>query len=184
MAETFTINLALITKHAKRALSRLREDRNKTRTAARSRIAAATKRRAKQLLGFVGGYAAVNRVTRKMRGGAEQVDPWVGAMVPIVAQVQQFTDEMVGFSAKARRSARQDVVAMLAANVGAGASVTQAKEVFNIRNKIRQQEERGRNIIRQTIRGPSLDELVVAATEGFFKLSGRAWAYVWDSIFG
>jgi hypothetical protein len=183
VAETLTIRVDLLTKHAKRALKRLRDDRNKTRTKAKSKIATATKRHAKQTMGFLGGWGAVNRVARKMRGADGQADPWTGAMVPIIATQQRGADELVGFSAKARRTARQDVVEMLADNVGHGASITRAKEVFGIRDRIRQQEEKGRNIIRQTIQGPTLDEVIVAATKGFFTLSGRAWAYVYDSLF-
>lgn len=184
MAETFQIKVDLLTKQAKRALKRLRQQRNQTRTTARSRIKTATKRRAKNLIGFLGGWAAVNRVTRKMRGADGQVDPWVGAMIPIQAKLQQFIDEKVGFSANARRAARNDTVQALAMGVGMGVTSKQAiREVFSYHDNIRQAQAKGRNIVRQAIKGPSLDELIVAATKGFFKLSGRAWAYVWDSIF-
>lgn len=182
-SDTVEIKVELVTKHAKRALQRLRGARKQTRETARTRIAQATKRRAKQIAGAVGGYAAVHRVTRKMRGGDAQVDPWKGAIVPIIARVQQEVDESVGFSSAARRQARSDVVAQLSGNVGAGASVTQAKEVFEIQDRIRQKEQRGLYVLRQTIKGPSLDELMLAAVKGFFTLSKRAWAYVWDSIF-
>lgn len=184
MGETIEVKLSLITQHAKRALSRLRQDRKKTRTTARSRIQTAARARTKKLLGAAAGYASVSRVTSKLRAGSAPVDPWEQALVPLVAQVQAAVDEKVGFSAKARRSARNDTVAALGLSVGLGTSVTHAKEFFEVRNRVRQKEEKGRNVVRQAIKGPSLDELVIAATKGYFELSGRAWAYFWNSIFG
>ena len=184
MAETFKVELALVTRYAKQAMRRLQSAKAKVGATEKTKRAAKTSRQAKATFGFLGGWGAVNRATRKMRGGAEQADPWTGAMVPMIAATQAAVDSATGFSVKARRQARADTVAMLADNVGAGASIGSAKTVFNIRNNIRQQEEKGRNIVRQTVTGPTLDDLVESAAKGYFELSGKAWAYIWDKVFG
>lgn len=181
MADT-VLQVSLLTKHARRALASLREARVKTRTKASSRIKGATMQRAKQLFGAAAGAGAVSRVTRRLRGGSAQVDPWEGALIPIIATFEHLRDRAQGFNVAARRAARADVAQTLNQNLAHGASYADAKVFFNIRDKIRQDQMKGLNIVRRQVTGPTLDELMLAAAKGYFSLSGRAWTYVWNSL--
>lgn len=183
MADTFEIDLKLITKPAKAALQRLGRGKGNARKSARSRIATATKKRAASLAGMVGGHAAVNRAKRKASGSADTIDPWQSAMVPVQASVQQFMDEKVGYSVTARRRARGQTQQKLAANVGHGASITHAKEFYQVRLAITENEEQGRNIARQTLRGPGFGELLKAAALGYLKLIAAGFNYFYEKVF-
>lgn len=134
-----------------------------------------------QTFGSVSGYAATTAIA-KLHGGP--VDPWAAVLKPVEAAVQQAADEALGFSVIARRRARADIVERFKFAVGVNKAVAlpAAVEAFGFTERRFAEEEEGRNIIRQVLQGPTLDELIAQAVIGYKALLGKAFDYVYDGL--
>lgn len=171
----------LDTAEAKSKLRDLDKRKGQTKRRARSQVWGKLRSRVGQTFGTVAGYASISAVGRMHSG---PVDPWSAALLPIQAEVQQKADALLGFSVIARRRARDEAVARLRFNVGTGAkgALAASFEFFGETAKFTEQEEAGRNIVRQVLRGPELDELIEQATKGYALLLEKAFDYVREEM--
>lgn len=185
MADEFKISLQAVTGPAKDAFKRLARKKAQTR---RSVNKAAAKRRPISqrfafVAGFVGGLSAVSRITRTSAGN---VDPWAEAMTPIMAVAQEITDKAFGFSAKARRRARGDAAERFGTSAHETKSTVAAQEHYARTVRIFEEEETGRNIIRQdpNFIGPGIGQLLAQVIPGYIRLIGKSARYIYDAIAG
>ena len=176
MSDEVRIPVDLDTRGASAKLHDLDSKKTRANTRARSQIWGKMRARALQTVGTVSGYASIGALTRLHTG---QANPWAEAMKPAEAAVQQFIDEGIGYSAIARQRARETTAAKLGLNVGlAPDTLPAAKEFFQTEVKITSQEEEGRNILRQALQGPTLDELIAQTIEGAGALIGQSFDYI------
>jgi len=172
MSDNVRIPVELDTRTAKAKLKQLHKDKGKTR----KRITAAARRTSKMAIrgfAFTGAASVIGKFKNNEPGG--NVDIMGEAMTPILAATQQFADDELGFSAAARKSAREQTKAAFAYHVGRTGDMAGATDFYNTVRKMQDDAESGRNIIRQDPRfiGTDLATASKAALSGnvslFFK---------------
>ena len=149
------------------------------RAAERARSKAA--QRARAMVSGLGGFSAVHRVARARAG---DVDPWSEALTPYGAAFGQFVDETMGYSASARRSARESVKTNYGRFFGETGNKAAVREAFGLQLALRTEETAGMRILRQDkdFTGPTLTELIAEAIPGYFRLVGKSVEYIVDAF--
>ena len=181
MKEEVEVQVDLDTRRAASELRSLQRRRRHEQRRSRSQIWGKMRARVGNAIGLAAGYAATSASARI---GANPVDPWDAALSPFRAKAQQFIDQGLGFSAKARKEARADTIQRLAQSAGATGSTMAAEQYFRVADNITQHEEAGRNIVRQVVLGPSLADLIEQSTKGWFLLVEKGFDYVYDRLIG
>ena len=169
MTDTITIPVDLDTKPARSSLAQLNRDKSK----AQRRITSAarkTQRMAVRAFAFTGVSATLAKFQTDAPSG--NVDIFEEALVPYYAKLQQETDRAIGFSAKARGSAREQTKAAFSYQVGRTGELVGMQQFYETVNRIQQDVESGRNLVRQDPRflGPDLATVTQAALVGNFEL--------------
>lgn len=179
MSDSVEVPVRLDTTEAKSKLRDLEKQKDKARAKARSKVWVGMRAKTLSAIGAVGGFASVSRVFRKHSG---PVDPWMATLVPIAAAVQLAADGLVGYSAISKKRARAHVVATLAANVGFTKDIASARDYYETTKRLTDLEERGRNIVRMGLQGPSLDQLIEQALGGYVALIGKSFDYAYEKF--
>lgn len=169
MADNVRIPVDLDTKEARAKLKQLKRDKER----ARKRITTAarrTSRVASRAFAFTGAAAVIGKFQNNEPSG--NVDIVGEAFTPIRAMAQQVVDEGLGFSAKARTSAREQTKAAFAITVGRTGELAGARDFYDTVERIQKDVESGRNLIRQDPRflGPDLGTVTKAAIKGNLEL--------------
>lgn len=180
MGDSIEYRVDLDTKGAKKDLKKL----NKKAAETKRKVAFSALRGIPSKLGLgvgaVGGHMLVTRLGSKFRGA--KVDMFETAMLPIMAAVQQFADEKIGYSVKARQRALSDTKQQMAMNTYFLGNTNAAKSFYDTRVGITTLQEEGRNILRQTLKGPTLAEVMLQATSGYINLFGEAFDYIFGEL--
>jgi len=179
MSQNVDIQVRLDARQARAELRDLRKRKTQAHAKARSQVWGKIKGRVSAAAGMFTGYSAISRVARMHSG---PVDPWAAATVPAEAAVQQYLDEQIGYSVQARRRARAATVETLATNTHFIGNTVAAQEYNATLSKMFAHEEKGRQIIRQVLKGPTLDELIGQAITGYTDLLGRSFQYVYEGL--
>ncbi|MCP4794039.1 MAG: hypothetical protein GY882_12030 [Actinomycetia bacterium] len=169
MDEKVNIPVGVDTRKAKSDLAQL--NREKARTGKRINAAARrTSRVATRAFAFTGVAATIGKFQSNESSG--NVNPVDEALTPLRAAGQQFIDDGLGFSAKARKSAREQTKAAFAYQVGRTGDTAGMRDFYNTASKIQQDVESGRNLIRRDPRfvGPDPMAAGKAAVKGHLKL--------------
>jgi len=143
--------------HSKGRVQRIRE-----RAARKFGIPRTTK-----ALGAAAGFRMVQRFRRV---GVDNVDPWTAIQVPADAAIQEFADNKLGESLKANKDARKETAARYAFAEDSKERTAAVNRYYNVIRDLRQAEEGGRNIVRQTVKQPGAVELTKVALAGYLKL--------------
>lgn len=169
MAETVRIPVDVDTRKAKADLKQLSRDKVRAKKRVTS-AARRTSRMAIRAFAFTGVAAAVNKFQNNEPSG--NVSIFGEALTPYYAKAQQMADRQLGFSAKARRSAREQTKASFAYTVGKTGELAGMRDFFNTVSRIQRDVESGRNIIRQDPRfiGPDPGTVLKAAVKGNLEL--------------
>jgi len=169
MADNVRIPVEVDTREARAKLKQLSKDKSK----AKKRITSAarrTTRMATRAFAFTGAASVVGKFQSNDPGG--NVDIYGEAMAPAMAAIQQMADSKLGYSAKARRSAREQTKAAFALQVGRTGQMGGATDFFNTVSKMQNDVESGRNILRQDHRfiGPTVGDVTEATVNGKLEL--------------
>jgi len=163
------IKVGVDTRKAKSDLKEL----HRAKAQGRKKVGAVAKRSssmATRAFAFTGGAAVLGKFNGASSSG--NVDIFDEALVPIYAAAQAATDKAVGFSAAGRRTARERTKAAFAYHVGKTGEMSGALEFNKIADRSAQDQESGRNLLRQDPRflGPDLEEASKAALKGHAEL--------------
>lgn len=144
------------------------------------RLASPLRSRLGLIVGGIGGYNAVSRVTKSY----SDVDPWEVALSPYLAAVNQTIDSAFGGSAIGDRRAREATVNAFAELAGNHGVEVAAREFYQASKNIMTEQERGRQILRQdpALQGPDLATLLANAFWGYFKLLGASFDYLLEKF--
>lgn len=146
MNDTARYEVDLDTRKAKADIHQLQRDKEQTGR----RISSAARRvssRALQAAAFTGAAAKFGDLRGQQPGGS--VDLLGEAMLPLWAAAQQFTDAQLGYSAAARKTAREQTKAAFAFHVGNTGETAGMRDFYNTVSSIQNDAESGRNILRQ-----------------------------------
>lgn len=163
------IPVTVDTRKAQADLAQLHHDKSK----AKGRVSAAaqrTSRMAIRAFAFVGaGSAVMNLNSAAPSGNVNAVEE---SLTPLVALAQQTADQMLGQSAKAQRTAREETKAAFAYHVGRTGETAGMRDFYNTVAKIQSDVESGRNILRRDPRfvGPDFKTAAGASVAGHVKL--------------
>lgn len=165
MSDNVRIPVEIDTREAKAKLKQLHKDKGRTQKRITS-AARRTSRMATRAFAFTGATSVISKFKNNEPGG--NVSMYDEAMSPFLAKTQQFTDEQLGWSAKARKSAREQTKAAFAYHVGKTGNMAGATDFYNTVSKIQADVESGRNLIRQDPRflGPDVSGATGAAITG------------------
>jgi len=170
------IKIDVDTRKAKSDLKEL----HRAKARGRKKVGAVAKRSssmATRAFAFTGGAAVLGKFNGASSSG--NVDIFDEALVPIYAAAQAATDKAVGFSAAGRRTARERTKAAFAYHVGKTGEMSGARQFHALADASAQDQEAGRNLLRQDPRfiGPDIGEVSAAALKGHAKLFFRnVWA--------
>ena len=130
----------------------------------------------------MGGLSAIGRIKRTY----SEVDPWSEVLTPVMASVQQFVDETLGYSARARMQALDQVRSDLAVYAQETGNMGVVKDAYANELKFTKLQEEGLSILRKDPRfaGPTLGDLLAEAFTGYFRLVGDSFDYFWNGING
>jgi hypothetical protein len=163
------VKIEVDTRKAKADLKEL----HRAKASGRKKVGAVAKRTssmATRAFAFTGGAAVLGKFNGASSSG--NVDIFDEALVPIYAAAQSATDKAVGFSAAGRRTARERTKAAFAYHVGKTGEMAGAREFYKLADASAQDQESGRNLLRQDPRfiGPDIGEVSTAALKGHTKL--------------
>lgn len=136
----------LDTSRAKSDLRGLQREKQQTGR----RVYSASRRvasRAMQAAAFAGVAAKLGSFRPSSASG--NVDLGGEALLPTIAAAQQFADSQLGFSAAARKTAREQTKATFAYFVGSTGETAGMREFYNDVSRIQEDVESGRNILRR-----------------------------------
>jgi len=133
-------------------------------------------------VGAILGNAGIGRILGRGRKGP--VDPWEQAMVPVQAAVQTWVDKKMGYSASARMSAVSMTAQKMAVNSYFMNETDSAQKYYNVVEPMQQLQQQGLNVVRETMKGPELDDIIAQAAKGYANLIGRAFTYFYDKLAG
>jgi len=167
MADNVRIPVDVDTRKARADLQQLNRDKG----TAKKRVSSAARRTARmatRAFAFTGAAAVVSKFQNNSSNG--NVSVFDEALTPFYAMAQQYVDKELGYSSKARTSAREQTRAAFAYTVGRTGETAGMTDFFNVASRIRQDVESGRNLIRQDPRflGPDLETATKAAVRGNF----------------
>lgn len=183
MTQEVNIELHLDTKTAQsdsRALNRTeRQTRRRINTASSKRFISKSVSRG---VAAMGGLSAIGRIKRTY----SEVDPWSESLTPVMASVQQFVDKTLGYSARARMQALDQVRSDLAVYAQETGNMGVVRDAYANELKFTKLQEEGLSILRKDPRfaGPTLGDLLSKAFTGYFKLVGDSFDYLWNGIDG
>jgi len=169
MAEKARIAVDVDTRKARAELASL----NKNKRQAQKRISSAGKRASRvavRAFAFTGAASTFGKFNDNQPSG--NTDVFGEAMVPYFAKWQEYQDAELGFSAKARKTAREETKAAFAYTVGQTGQTAGMREFFNAASRIQEDVESGRNLVRQDPRfiGPDASTAAKTAVKGNLKL--------------
>ena len=131
---------------------------NTNRARARKRASAAVKRTSRmatRAFAFTGAASAVGKF--KNNEPTANVDMIAEALTPYYAKASEMMDNQLGYSAKARRSAREQTKAAFAYHVGKTGQTAGMRGFFNTVNQMQSDVESGRHLVRQDPRFIGVD---------------------------
>lgn len=177
------VKVVLDTKKAKkqaRDLSRSRVRSKKRQTETSNRRAPISGKLSK-LVGGVGGYSAVNRMLHTSGG---QASPWDAWKRPVEALAQQWIDEQIGYSAKAKTTSIARTQAKLGFAVGSGRHMDAAQQFLTRDLSMQSQVEAGRQILRADPRfaGVNFVDLMKQSVGGYFDLLYKSFGYIAEAF--
>tara|TARA_R110000824_G_scaffold366507_3_gene555182 strand:+ start:229 stop:822 length:594 start_codon:yes stop_codon:yes gene_type:complete len=172
MSDNIRIPVEVDTSQARAKLKQLHNDKAKSKKRITS-AARRTSRMAVRAFAFTGAASAMGKFQINAPSG--NVDPIAAALSPALAEVKQYADKKLGYSATARKSAREQTKAAFAITVGRNGDMAGATNFYNTVEKMQTDAEKGRNILRQDPRfiGPDLATVTNAALEGQLKRFGE-----------
>ena len=145
MDSTARIPVDIDTRVARAKLKQLYRDTTRTK----KRITGAaqrTSRMATRAFAFTGAAAVIGKFQNNTSNG--NVDPIQESLTPYYAQAQQMLDDGLGYSAKARKSAREQTKAAFALYVGGTGQKAGMRSFYDTVNSMQQDVESGRNLLR------------------------------------
>tara|TARA_R100000458_G_scaffold59708_2_gene71307 strand:+ start:1915 stop:2508 length:594 start_codon:yes stop_codon:yes gene_type:complete len=165
MSDKVKIPVDLDTREAKSKLKQLSNEKSKTK----KRITATAKRTSQMAIrafSFTGAASVVGKFQTNDSVG--NVDLISESLVPVAALAQQMADDELGFSSRARKTAREQTKTAFAIQVGETGQMAGATDFFNTVSKIQNDVESGRNILRQDQRfiGPTVGDAVESTVDG------------------
>lgn len=162
MDSTARIPVDIDTRAARAKLKQLYRDTAR----AKKRITGAaqrTSRMATRAFAFTGAAAVIG----KFQNNTSNVDVIQESLTPYYAQAQQMLDDGLGYSAKARKSAREQTKAAFALYVGSTGQKAGMRSFYDTVNSMQQDVESGRNLLRNDARFVGADP--VGATKAAIK---------------
>ena len=155
MSNNVRIPVEVDTREAQAKLKQLNKDKGKSKKRITS-AARRTSRMAMRAFAFTGAASSMGSFQTNAPSG--NVDLIGEALTPFMAALQQKADDELGYSAKARSSAREQTKAAFAYHVGRTGDMAGATNFYNTVSKMQTDVESGRNILRQDPRfiGPDL----------------------------
>ena len=165
MKDDVRIPVEVDTNEARTKLKQLGNDKKR----AGKRITSAarrTSRMATRAFAFTGAASVIGKFQNNEPSG--NVDVFGEALAPTWAAATQLIDRKLGYSATARKSAREKTKAAFAITVGRTGEMAGATDFYNTVSKMQTEAEGGRNILRQDPRfiGPDLATITDAAVKG------------------
>jgi hypothetical protein len=162
-------------KQGNRTLEKAKNRLKRMRSRAMSRLGIPTIPTTTTAIGAAAGFRFLSRFSRV---GVDNVDPWAEAQVPLQAAAQQQLDRFAGKSLRANRAARKETAAGLGFIADEKLRTALSRKYYKFADSMKQSEEAGRNIIRRTIRGPNIGQLVERATQGYVDLIVRSFDWL------
>jgi hypothetical protein len=165
MTDNVDIPVDVDTRKAKADLKQLHRAKGRA-TKRVSSAARRTSRMATRAFAFTGAASVVGKFQNNEPSG--KVDILAEALVPYYAKAQNLIDKELGYSARARRSAREQTKAAFAYRVGRTGETSGMRDFYNTVAKIQSDVESGRNLVRQDPRFIGADPMTAgkAALKG------------------
>lgn len=169
MGDNVKVPVDVETRDAKAKMAQLA----RRKAASKKRIVSAGRkvsRASMRAFAFTGAAATMGKFKNDAPSG--NVDMFEEAMSPLYAKRDQLIDRELGYSAKARRAAREEAAATYAYYNGRTGDAGPMMDFYNAVSRVRHDIESGRQLVRQDPRfiGPDLETVAGAAAVGTMEL--------------